>query len=120
MHNPKNITPANRIVHYRGEPFVVSGGKLFCQVCRKELVLKKSIIDNNIKHSKKHIVGKQKLAGKGSQKKNIAEALKQYNKQEHLAGVELPPEQQVCHVKVKLRFSVLVFQSASLNCYKIY
>lgn len=79
----------------------MSGGKLFRQVCRKELALKNNIIDNYVKHSKKHTVDKQKLAGKGTQKKNIAEALKLYNKQEHLVGEELPPEQQAYLVKVK-------------------
>ena len=29
IHNPKNITPADRVAQYRGEQFVVSGGKLF-------------------------------------------------------------------------------------------
>lgn len=56
--------------------------------------LKKSITDNHIKHSKKHTVGKVRLAEKGKQDHDIAKALKLYNKDEHIhvAGEELPPE----------------------------
>ena len=103
-HNPKSITAAKRVAQYGGESFVVSGGKLFCQVCREEVALKKSIIDNHIKNSKKHSIGKEKLAEKGKKDKDIAEALKAYNKEEHLAGEELPPEQQVYRVKVITTF----------------
>lgn len=118
MHNPKNITPAKRVVQYRGEPFVVSGGKLFRQVCRKELALKNNIIDNYVKHFKKHTVDKQKLAGKGTQKKNIAEAL---ITNKNIWQERSSHQSTKCILlKLKLHFSMLVFQSASLNCYKIY
>ena len=69
------------------------------------------VIDNHIKNSKKHSIGKEKLAEKGKQEKDIAEALKVYNKEEHLAGEELPPEQQVYRVKIItifLRAGVLI------------
>ena len=49
-------------------------------------------IDNHIKNSKKHSIGKEKLAEKGKKEKDSAEALKAYNKEEHLAGEEHPPE----------------------------
>lgn len=67
-------------------PFVVSRGKLFAQACREELVLKKSIIENHIKPSKKHAIGKERLAEKGKQERDVAEALELYNKKEHIAG----------------------------------
>jgi hypothetical protein len=69
------------------------------------LALRKCIIDNHIKNSKKHTIGKEKLADKGRQEKDIAEAApRAYNKEEHLAGEELPPEQQVYRVKVITTF----------------
>lgn len=68
------------------------------------MALRKCIIENHIKNSKKHTIGKEKLADKGRQEKDIAEVLKAYNKEEHLAGEELPPEQQVYRVKVITTF----------------
>ena len=77
---------------------MVSCGRLFCQACREEIGLKKSVIDNHVQHSKKHSVGKERLAEKGKREGDIADALCAYNSREHLAGEELPPEQQVYRV----------------------
>ena len=103
-HNPKSVTAANRVRQYSKEPFVVSCERLFCQACREEVGLKKSVIDNHVQHSKKHSVGKERLAEKGKKEEDIANALCAYNSREHLAGEELPPEQQVYRVKVLTTF----------------
>ena len=84
-HNPKSVTPANRVRKYSKEPFVVSCGRLFCQVCREEVGLKKSAIDNHVQHSTKHFVGKERLAEKGKREEDIADALCAYHSREHLA-----------------------------------
>lgn len=52
--------------------------------CREELALKMSITENHITHSKKHAVGKERLAEKGKQERNIVEALELYNREKHL------------------------------------
>ena len=78
--------------------------RLFCRACREEVGLKKSVINNHVQHSKKRSVGKERLAEKGKRKEDIAYALCAYNSCEHLAGEELPPEQQVYRVKVLTTF----------------
>ena len=104
MHNPKTVTPAMRVAQYSEEPFVVSRGKLFCEACREEVGLKKSVINNHVRRSNKHSAGKERLAKKGKQEKDIVEALSAYNAKEHLAGEALPPEQLVYRVKVLTTF----------------
>ena len=82
-HNPKTVTPAMRAAQYSEEPFVVSRGKLFCEACREEVGLKKSVINKHVWRSNKHSAGKERLAKKGKQKKDIVEALSAYNAKEH-------------------------------------
>ena len=38
--DPKSVTPAQRCLEFRDEPFTVSAGKLLCSCCREELSLK--------------------------------------------------------------------------------
>ena len=38
-----NLSPAQRVAQYKNEPFVVSGGKLFCQACRGEEIARELI-----------------------------------------------------------------------------
>jgi len=79
-------------------------GNVFAKRAEKNWPRKKGIIDNHIKSSKKHSAGKEKLAEKFRQEKDIADALKPYNKEEHLAGEELPPAQKAYRVKVITTF----------------
>ena len=50
--DPKSVTPADRVRSYPNGPFTVSNRKLFCDVCREELAMKKSVIDLHIKSVK--------------------------------------------------------------------
>ena len=82
---------------------VVSNGKLFCNSCREEVSLKKSIIKNHIS-SVKHVNGKLNVQAKDKRERDIAEALRDYNSQCHLIGETLPIEQQTYRVKVVQTF----------------
>lgn len=103
-HNPKRVTPAERVSQYKDEPFTVSAGKLFCLACREEVALKKSVIDNHVKFSKKHPAAKLRLKEKQHREQDIAEAFREYASQEHTAGKTLPENQQVYRVKVVTTF----------------
>ena len=82
------MTPLQRSKDFCEEKLTVSADKLFCLACREELSLKKSIIINHVSSSK-HILGKEKLAGKEKHEVDIAEALKKYNDSEHPSGETL-------------------------------
>ena len=73
--------------------------RLFCNACREELSLKSSSLRNHFQSSK-HIEGKKRLDRKEAREKDIAEALKGFNSQNHLKGETLPENQQVFRVKV--------------------
>ena len=53
--------------------------KLFCSACREEIGIKKSIIECHIA-SAKHKKGKERLVTKDKREVDIAESLKQYDK----------------------------------------
>lgn len=100
----KKIKPEQRVRENPGEPLIVSSnGKLFCRGCREELCLKSSSVKNHLK-SKKHQEGKVKLSKKEAREKDIAQALAQYNSENHLRGETLPHSQQVYRVKVVKTF----------------
>ena len=100
----KKIKPEQRVRENPGEPLIVSNGKLFCRGCREELCLiKSSSVKNHLK-SKKHQEGKLKLSKKEAREKDIAQALAQYNSENHLRGETLPHSQQVYRVKVVKAF----------------
>ena len=103
-HNPKTVTPSQRVSQYPDEPLTVSAGKLFSQACREEVELKKSVIENHIKRSRKHVTGKDILCHKQQLERDIAEALREYNDEKHVAGEQLPKEQQVFRVQVVSTF----------------
>ena len=88
-----SVKPLQRTNEFRNESLAVSNGKLFCNSCREEVSLKKSIIKNHIS-SVKHVNGKLKVQAKDKRERDIAEALRDYNSQCHLVGETLPIEQQ--------------------------
>ena len=51
--DPKGVEPRKRVQDFPNEMLKVSAGVLFCEACREELGLKKSIVQNHIR-SKKH------------------------------------------------------------------
>ena len=102
--DPKSVSAAERVSQYKEEPFTVSAGKLFCRACREEVGLKKSVIDNHVKSSKKHQVAKVKLNDKQQREIDIAQAFHEYAAQEHAAGETLPDNQQVHRVNIVSTF----------------
>ena len=63
--NPKNVTASARVTEFPGENFTVSksNGQLFCNACREENGLKKTVIKNHVKWSN-HASGKERLEKK--------------------------------------------------------
>uniref|UniRef100_A0A1X7UYG9 U1-type domain-containing protein n=1 Tax=Amphimedon queenslandica TaxID=400682 RepID=A0A1X7UYG9_AMPQE len=76
---PKSVSPSQRVKEYPAEPFKVSNKRLFCYGCREELNLKSTTIANHVR-SKKHEDGKKRLLTKESRERDIADAIKEYNK----------------------------------------
>ena len=113
----KKIKPEQRVRDYPSEPLTVSNGKLFCRGCREELCLKSSSIKNHLK-SNKHQEGKVKLSKKEAREKDIAEALVQYNSDNHLRGETLPQSQQVYRVKVVKTFLQAGVPLSKLNIFR--
>ena len=97
--NPKSVTPAQRCLEFRDEPFTVSAGKLFCNSCREELSLKRSIIKNHVSSSKRKS-SKVTRANKQINDRTIVESLKLYEADVHPRGEKLPEAQRLYRVKV--------------------
>ena len=95
----KVLSAADRVKSYLGESFTVSNKKLFCEACREEIALKKSVIESHIA-SQKHKKGKERQSSKILKEKRICEALKAYDKEVHPIGETLPDEVRVRRVKV--------------------
>ena len=76
--NPKNVTASARVTEFPGENFTVSklNGQLFCNACREEIGLKKTIIENHVKSSK-HASGKEGLEKKEARERDIAKSLEE-------------------------------------------
>ena len=72
--DPKTVSASERAREFKHEMIVVSGGKLFCSVCREELSLKLSIIKNHCQ-SAKHADSKKKAASGKSRELDISVAL---------------------------------------------
>ena len=65
------VKPHQCVSEFPGENLVVFCGKLFCQVCREELNVKKSSVKTHVQ-STKHQVGKSKLEVKHKCEEDIA------------------------------------------------
>ena len=102
-HNPKSVSPYQRVKEFPNENLTVSGGKLFCNGCREELGLKATVVRLHVK-SKKHKLGKEKLQGRNKEEIDIAQAFDAYNQKEHLAGETLSNDLQVYRIKVVRTF----------------
>ena len=93
-----------KTAHNPDEPLTVSSRKLFCRACWEEVELKKSVIENHIKRSRKHVTVKDILRHKQQLERDTAEALREYSDEKHVAGEQLPKEQQVFRVQVVSTF----------------
>ena len=69
------MTASARVTEFLGENFTVSksNGQLFCNACREEIGLKKTIIENHVKSSK-HASGKERLEKKEARKRDITKS----------------------------------------------
>ncbi len=76
--DPKGVTPSQRVKEFPKEPLSVSGGALFCNACREEVSLKRSVLANHV-NSKKHEQSKQRLETKEARERDIAKALSKHN-----------------------------------------
>ena len=101
--DPKSASPSSRVREFPNEHLAVSAGKLFCDGCREELSLKRSIIANHIA-SVKHKQSKVRLARTGSRERDIAEALVSYDQRVHPRGETLSTDQRVYRIKVVMSF----------------
>ncbi len=102
-HDPKGVTPAQRVREFPGESLSVSSNKLFCVACREEVALKLSIIKGHV-GSSKHTDGKARLQLKEAREKNIASSLQGYDEEVHARGETLPEQHRVYRVKVLMTF----------------
>ncbi len=101
--DPKSVRPNQRVNEFPEEPFVVSAGKLFCTGCREEVSLKLSIVNNHIKTAK-HAHGKDALMKRESRERDIVQALRRFDDQNHPTGETLSEAQRVFRVKVITTF----------------
>lgn len=100
--DPK-VPPNQRVKEFPKEHFTQSAGKLFCNACREEVSLKRSII---IKHidSNKHKLGKEALSKREARERDIVQALNAYDRTENPSGQTLPDSHRVYRVKVVTSF----------------
>lgn len=97
--DPKSVTPADRVRSYPNESLTVSNKKLFCDACREELAMKKSVIDLHIK-SAKHARGKERLSSRKKRDESIIQALRKYDEKYHPEGECLPSATRLYRIKV--------------------
>ena len=74
---PARISPRQRLLEFKDEPFIISCGKLFCSACREPVSLKKSVIKLHVDCSK-HKSSTVKLQKKEAEQRDIVQALKAY------------------------------------------
>ena len=115
--DPKGVRPEQRVKEFPNHSLTVSAGKLFCNACREELSLKKSVVELHIK-SEKHIAGKERLNMKSKREKDIVEALHEYDKETHPVGETLPIDQRVYRVKVMSTFLRAGVPINKLDCFR--
>ena len=102
---------------FTGEHLKVNHNKkLFCEACREELSLKSSSLRNHFR-STKHVEGKKRIARKEARERDIAEALKVYNADNHLKGEIVPESQQVYPVKVVTCFLRAGVPLSKFSCF---
>lgn len=102
-HDPKSVSPAQRVKEFPDEHLTVSAGKLFCSACRECLVIKRSVVANHVKSSK-HAEAKKRRLQKEARERDLAQSLRAHDAQTRRTGVTLPDEHNVYRVKVVKAF----------------
>ena len=98
-----SVSPSDRIREFPDEQLSTVLSKLFCNACRENVSVKKSVIIQHIK-SAKHATGKARLALKEKKERNIADMLLKYDKTVHPVGESLSESVRVYRVKVLRTF----------------
>ena len=117
--NPKNVTASARLTEFPGENFTVSksNGQLFCNACREEIALKKTIIETHVKTSK-HASGKECLEKKEARERDIAKSLEEYDNQFHPKGESLSLAHRFYRVKVVRSFMKVGVPLNKIDCFR--
>ena len=84
---------------------------------REELSLKSSSLKKHMQSDKLE-AGKKRLESKETREHDIAQALVEYNSEEHMKGETLPPEVQVYRVKVVSAFLRAAVPLSKLECFR--
>ena len=114
---PVKIHPKTRIRQFPDQHFSVMLGKLFCDACRENLSLKKSVLTQHIK-SAKHATGLKNLASKCIRQKNISDMLKDYDKDVHPVGENLPDAVRINRVMVVRSFMKAGIALEKVDCFR--
>ena len=105
-HDPKGVTPGQRVKEFLSECLSVSANKLFCVACREEVALKISIIRCHIASSK-HASGKNRLKLCETRERDIAMSLETYDTEVLARGETcetLPEDHHVYRIKALMAF----------------
>lgn len=97
IHDPKSVTPEQRVKEFPSECFTVSGKRLFCTVCQQEVALKRSIITSHV-GSSKHTCSKER------HERDIASSLVVYDAQTCTRGETLQDAHRIYCVKAAMTF----------------
>ena len=98
------VSAKKQLEEFNKESFkVASNTVLFCQACKEEISVKKSVIKGHIA-SEKHSSNKDKLAKAKKREMDIAEALDKFDKEHHPKGKALPTATRVYRVKIVQAF----------------
>lgn len=110
-HAPQ-VSAKKRLEEFSKESFkVVSNTVLFCQACKEEISVKKSVITGHIA-SKQHSTNKEKLAKAKEREMDIAEALNKFHKEHYSKAEALLTVTRVYRVKIE---QALLKRGTSLN-----
>ena len=100
----RSVSPADRVDQYPGECLCVGqNNTLFCNACRQELSLKKSVISKHIQ-SGRHTAGKGRVLINEKFERTVAQSLESYNKDMHPVGETLSEAVKVYRVKTVMTF----------------
>lgn len=92
-------------------------GKLFCDACRENVSLKKSVIRLHLK-SAKHAAGIEHLKSKEKKEQSIINMLEKYDDKVHPVGEQLPDSVRVHRIKVLTCFLKAGLPLNKIDCFR--
>ncbi len=99
----KAVSILERVKQFPNECLAKEGGALFCEACRTEIGMKKSLVKQHV-NSKRHVDGKKKWQAETLRQKSICRELKAYESRVHPVGETLPEADKVWRVNVVTHF----------------